>query len=240
MNGIYSSAPGSGLLVGNATLFPCSVEHLSWDQSHCCTAKAARAMAVTESPRLEKTSTCDFTPPCQADHGTESQVHLSSNTLRDRDSSARSKASPGARPPRRPTAPPGRQGVPAPRGPTLRGGSGGGAAMADRLTQLQDAVNSVRRPLLPLSRGSGARHGPVRGAGCGDAASQPGVGCAPSAWRGCWAGGGAPWAGCSGRAGPLTRCLLIGGGSSRTSSVTPSECCSSAAPRPPSATSRRP
>ncbi|KAL2309818.1 hypothetical protein Nmel_006048 [Mimus melanotis] len=39
--------------------------------------------------------------------------------------------------------------------------------MADRLTQLQDAVNSVRRPLPPLSRSRGARRGLRRL--CGDA-----------------------------------------------------------------------
>lgn len=43
--------------------------------------------------------------------------------------------------------------------------------MADRLTQLQDAVNSVRRPLPPLPRGRGARHKLRRL--CGGAAMRP-------------------------------------------------------------------
>lgn len=73
-----------------------------------------------------------------------------------------------------PLLPAGR-GRPRPADPRLRGG--GGAAMADRLTQLQDAVNSVRRPLLPLSRGRGARHGPVRDAGMRPPSRGNGRGC---------------------------------------------------------------
>lgn len=108
--------------------------------------------------------------------------------------------------------------------------------MADRLTQLQDAVNSVRPPLPPLPRGQGARHGH----GNPPAALSPQPGLRTLRTAGMLRGRGRA----AGRRrlqrwGRVINAVLIGAGSSRTSSATPSECCSSAGPPPPSATSRR-
>lgn len=115
------------------------------------------------------------------------------------------------------------------------------SAMADRLTQLQDAVNSVRRcccPLLALLRFSFCR-GEGPGAGRAALAAVGGVAAAGRGHRS------RPCRGVGGRTGmdaaavPRQTNGTVTARSSRTSSAMPSGCCSSAARRPPSATSRR-